>query len=115
MNSYDWSHIPEEQMNPLIRRKVIHSERITMARLSLAKGAHVPEHHHENEQISNVESGRLRFVIGGEEVVARTGQSLVIPPNVPHSVLAEEDSVAVDIFSPVREDWIRGDDAYLRR
>ena len=49
-----------------------------------------------------------------EKIVVRAGESLCIPPNVPHSVESLEDSVAVDIFSPVREDWVRGDDAYLR-
>jgi quercetin dioxygenase-like cupin family protein len=47
-------------------------------------------------------------------MVVRTGESLQIPGGVPHRVEALEDSVALDLFSPPREDWIRGDDAYLR-
>ena len=58
--------------------------------------------------------GSLRFVVGGEEVVAAAGESVVIPPNVPHRVEALEDSVVLDVFSPRREDWLAGDDAYLR-
>jgi quercetin dioxygenase-like cupin family protein len=114
MKHHNWNAIPEEQMNPLVGRKVIHGEKITVARLRLSKGAIVPLHSHVNEQISMLESGRMRFVIAGEETILRAGESLQIPPHAPHMVEALEDSVAVDLFSPIREDWIRGDDAYLR-
>ena len=88
---------------------------MTVARLYLRKGSSVPEHSHHNEQISMIEQGSLKFVIGGQEIVLKAGQVLRIPPNLPHSAEAMEDSVAVDLFSPPREDWIRGDDAYLRK
>ncbi len=88
---------------------------MTVARLYLRKGSSVPEHSHHNEQISMIEQGSLKFVIAGQETVVKAGQVLRIPPNVPHSAEALEDSVAVDLFSPPREDWIRGDDAYLRK
>ena len=68
-----------------------------------------------NEQITTLEKGRLRFIFDDNELIVATGESLQIPSNVPHRVEALEDSVALDLFSPVREDWIRGDDAYLRR
>lgn len=115
MPTYNWKEIPREQMNPLVARQVIHGDRITIARLTMAKGAFVPVHSHVNEQISTVESGRLEFVLDGEKIIVAAGQSLVIPSNVPHSAEALEDSVAVDVFSPVREDWLRGDDSYLRK
>jgi quercetin dioxygenase-like cupin family protein len=115
MDVYRWNEVTEEQMNPLVSRKCIHGSQMTVARLSLAAGAVVPMHHHVNEQISMIESGRLRFVIGGVEQIAEAGDAIRIPPNVPHTVTAEVDSVAVDLFSPIREDWIRGDDAYLRK
>ena len=114
MKHYNWTEIPEEQMSAAISRQVIHGETMTVARIRLRKGAVVPLHQHVNEQISMLESGRLRFVISGEERIAQAGTMLAIPPNAPHLVEALEDSVAVDLFSPVREDWIRGDDAYLR-
>lgn len=101
-------------MNALVSRKVLHTGLLTIARLELKCGAVVPEHHHENEQVSMVESGSLRFVLEGKEVVVGAGRMLTIPPNAPHSVFALEDSVAIDVFTPRREDWIRGDDAYLR-
>ena len=105
----------KEAMSALVSRQVIHSDTMTLARIDLKKGALVPEHSHHNEQISMVERGAVRFVLAGVEKIVKPGDILQIPPNVPHSAEALEDSVAVDLFSPRREDWIRGDDAYLRK
>ena len=104
-----------EQLNPRVGRKAIHGETMTIARLELQKSAVVPEHRHENEQICMVEKGALKFVVDGKQQVVRSGEVLTIPPNAPHWVEVLEDSVVTDIFSPRREDWIRGDDAYLRK
>ena len=111
---YNWSQIPEEQLNDLVARQMIHGETMTIARIHLRKGAVVPLHQHPNEQISMVEHGRLRFLIAGQEQIVQGGDMVAIPPNAPHLVEALEDSLATDLFSPIREDWIRGDDAYLR-
>lgn len=115
MQVYEWERVQKEQMNPLLVRQVIHGGNITVARLQLRKGCSVGEHHHHNEQISMIEKGALRFVLNGEERIVKAGGVLRIPPNAPHSAEALEDSVAIDLFSPIREDWIRGDDAYLRK
>ncbi len=114
MQLYDWSRIEKEQLNPLIARQVIHGKKLTVGRLFLKKGAVVPAHSHPHEQITLLEQGRLLFTIDGREQELQAGQALEIPPEAVHQVQALEDSVAVDIFAPVREDWIRGDDAYLR-
>ncbi|MCL5746301.1 MAG: cupin domain-containing protein [Acidobacteria bacterium] len=105
----------EEQLNPLLGRKVIHGKNLTVARIRLRKSVVVPTHNHRNEQITLLESGVLRFIIEGEEKIARAGDVIEIPPDAAHSVEALEDSVAVDLFSPVREDWVRGEDSYLRK
>jgi len=115
MKLYNWDDVAEEQLNPHISRKMIHSATMTVARLRLLKGAVVPTHSHVNEQISNVEQGALHFVTPSGEVTVRAGESLCIPANLPHSAVCLEDCVVMDVFSPVREDWVRGDDAYLRR
>jgi len=114
VNLYNWTEIPEEQLNPMISRQMIHTKTMTVARLRLRKGAIVPLHNHINEQISMVERGKLRFVIAGEERIVTGGQIVAIPANAQHMVEALEESLATDLFSPIREDWIRGDDAYLR-
>jgi quercetin dioxygenase-like cupin family protein len=115
MKLHNWEQLPAEQMNASIVRKVVHTEQMTIARLNIQKDAVVPEHAHINEQVASVEQGALLFHIGGVDQVVRAGESLVIPPNVPHGVVALEDSVVTDVFTPRREDWIQGDDAYLRR
>jgi quercetin dioxygenase-like cupin family protein len=115
MQTYNWDTVTKEKMNPLLVRQVIHSEKMTVARLEMSKGCLVPEHSHHNEQISTIAQGRVRFVLGGKEVVVGAGQVLRIPPHVPHSAEALEDAIGVDLFTPPREDWIRGDDAYMRK
>lgn len=114
MERYNWSAIAEEKMNPLLSRQVIHTGQMSIARIKLRKGAVVPLHQHVNAQVSMVRTGALRFDMGGESVVVRAGEVVAIPPNMPHRVEALEDSMATDLFTPQREDWIRGDDAYLR-
>lgn len=115
MTLYDWSGVPAEQLNPHISRKSIHLENMTIARLEVRKDAVVPEHSHLHEQVSFIESGALKFFIGGREQIVRGGEFLAIRPHEPHSVVALEDTVVTDLFAPVRSDWARGDDAYLRR
>jgi quercetin dioxygenase-like cupin family protein len=115
MELNDWNRLEREQMNPRITRKVIHSAHMTIARLELQKDAVVAEHSHANEQVTMVERGALKFFIEGRELIVRAGEVLTIPPHAPHAVEVLEDSVAVDVFSPPRDDWKRGDDAYLRR
>jgi len=114
MKLHRWNQVPIEQLNPLVTRQVLHCERITISRLTLKKGAVVPRHQHENEQITTLEQGRLRFVFDNGEQMVDAGESLQIPSQAAHRVEAIEDSVALDLFAPIREDWVRGDDAYLR-
>jgi quercetin dioxygenase-like cupin family protein len=115
MPNYDWASIEKEQMNPFLVRQVIHGDHMTIARLELKKGASVPEHSHHNEQVSMVQSGRIMFSLAGVQSTVGAGETVRIPPNVPHFVEVIEDCVVFDLFSPRREDWIRGDDAYLRK
>ena len=115
MTHIDWSAVPAEQLNDKLTRRMVHTGGLTVARLVLKAGAAVPEHRHENEQFSIIESGALKFLVSGREVVVKAGQSLALQPNEPHSALALEETVAIDVFTPPREDWRRGDDAYLRR
>lgn len=114
MASVRWDDFPLEVMNPLISRRVWHGEKMTVAQILLKEGAQVPWHHHTHEQTTTLQSGRLLFRLGEEETILEAGDMLRIPPEVPHQVTALEASVAVDLFAPVRDDWQRGDDAYLR-
>jgi quercetin dioxygenase-like cupin family protein len=111
---YRWDDVVPEQMNALTTRQYVVGTNTMLARLVLQKDAHVPLHSHMHEQISHVVTGALSFKIEGRDVTVRAGEILCIPPHVPHEVVALEDSVALDIFNPPRQDWIDGDDAYLR-
>ena len=114
MEPQRWQDEPEEQLSADIGRRMLHTETMTVAWITLAKGAVVPRHDHPNEQVATVLEGRLRFLVDGEEFVVSAGQSVPLGANVPHEVEALEDTVVLDVFSPVREDWLRGEDAYLR-
>ncbi len=114
MDRYNWQDIPEEELNDRMTRQVVHTAQSTIARLRLTAGAVVPLHHHVNEQVSMVKSGVLQFELGGEKVVLHAGDVLVIPPHVPHRVEVLEDAEVTDLFTPARQDWISGADAYLR-
>ena len=110
-----WLEEPIEELSPTIGRQLINTETMTLARVTLRQGAVVPQHAHPNEQIATVLEGRLRFHVGDEdEFVLAAGESVYLPANVPHGVEVLEDTVVLDVFSPVREDWQRGEDAYLR-
>ena len=115
---YRWKELPAEPMKGTITRRLITSERMMIAHVYLKKGDDVPQHSHENEQITYILEGSLHFWLGekGErEITVRAGEVLVIPSWLPHRALAIEDTLDVDVFNPPREDWLNGTDAYLRR
>ncbi len=110
-----WSELPQERINPSIVRQFITAERVTVARFELARGGVVPRHAHENEQVSYIVSGALTFVFDDRRVTVRGGEVIQIPPNVPHAAEVIEDCVAIDVFSPVRQDWLDRTDTYFQR
>jgi quercetin dioxygenase-like cupin family protein len=115
---HQWANIEREQLAPGIARRYMYGDNIMVAQILLDKGAVVPKHAHMNEQISNVISGRLEFRFGedGSDIrVAGPGETVVIPGHLPHEVAALEDAVAVDLFSPPRQDWIDGTDDYFKK
>jgi quercetin dioxygenase-like cupin family protein len=109
-----WHTEPVEELSPTIGRQLVHTGNMTIARITLGAGGYVPRHEHVHEQVANVLEGRLRFVVGDEEQEVGAGESVVIASGVPHEVEALTDAVVLDVFSPVRDDWVRGEDAYLR-
>ena len=114
VTKYRWADLSEEQLNPLLTRKLITGDRVMLSELVLKKGCIVPPHHHENEQVSYVLRGTLKFVVNGKEIILHTGDVLHIRSNVVHSAEALEDTLDLDVFSPPRQDWLDGTDQYLR-
>jgi len=115
MQLFDWETVRKEQMNPKIWRKVITGEKITLAQIFIAKDGIVPTHQHGNEQMSYIAQGALKFEINDQEIMVRKGEVVHIPANVPHGVVALEDTLSIEIFSPIRKDWLTGNDDYLRK
>ena len=113
-----WTDIPKEQVTAQLSRRLVTGDRMMLAQVYLEKGCVVPRHSHENEQITWIVEGALRFWIGedgAEEVVVRAGEVLCIPSNVPHKAEALEDTLDVDLFSPPRQDWLDGTDTYFHQ
>lgn len=112
-----WGEIPLETVTDSITRRLFTGERMMIAHVYLEKGAVVPTHHHENEQLTYIVEGALRFWLGEEgditELVVDAGEVLYIPSNVPHRAEALEDTFDLDVFSPPRQDWLDGTDSYF--
>lgn len=115
MEIHSWDTMNWEKVTEDISRKIVTGVNEMVAQVYLKKDALVPEHHHVSEQISYIVQGSLKFWVGGEELILRAGQLLVIPSNVPHKALALEDTLDIDIFSPIRQDWLDGTDTYFHR
>ncbi len=115
MEHYAWKDLEKEVLSPTMGRKIITGEKVMVAQVFLSKGAVVPEHSHESEQITYILEGALEFELEGRTVVVSAGEVLRIASNVPHRAVALEDTLDLDIFSPVRTDWLTKKDDYLRR
>jgi len=109
-----WNTVERETLNPLIDREMLTGQNLMLARVIMKKGAHVPLHHHHNEQVTYIMEGALKFAIDGKEIVVKAGEVLCIPSNMPHEAWALEDTIDLDVFNPPREDWLNKTDDYLR-
>jgi len=115
---YRWEDLPKEAVKGDLSRRLIAGERVMIAHVYLDKGCIVAQHSHDNEQLTYILEGKLRFFLGDDEsevVDVGAGEVLHIPSNLPHKAEALENTLDVDVFSPPRQDWLDGTDAYLRR
>jgi len=113
-----WDDVPLEKVNASMQRRIVTGERMTVARIWFKDGFLVPLHSHVHEQVTQVMSGRMRFRLGAdraEVVEIGPGEVIVIPSNLPHEALCIGDVEEMDMWSPRRDDWLDGTDAYLRR
>lgn len=111
-----WDDMPKERVTDAIDRRLVTGHRTMLAHVYLKKGSVVPQHSHDNEQFTYILEGALRFFLGAdksEEVVVRAGEVLHIPSNLPHEAVALEDTLDLDVFTPVRQDWLDGTDTYF--
>jgi quercetin dioxygenase-like cupin family protein len=115
---YRWDSMKKERVSDMLERRLITGERMMLAQVYLKKGCIVPKHSHENEQLTYILEGALKFSLGedgAEEITVSAGEVLLIPSNVPHKAEALEETLDIDIFSPPRQDWLDKKDDYLRR
>lgn len=104
-----------EAVNPQMTRRLLWGERMMAAFMEFKQGFVVPVHQHENEQLTYVVSGLMRFQLDDRELLLHPGEVLLIPGGTPHGAVMVEDTVEMDFFSPPRQDWIDKTDTYLRR
>jgi len=115
---YRWDSMKKERVSDMLERRLITGDRMMLAHVYLKKGCIVPKHSHENEQLTYILEGALKFWIGddgAEEITVSAGEVLLIPSNIPHKAEALEETLDVDVFSPPRQDWLEKRDDYLRR
>jgi quercetin dioxygenase-like cupin family protein len=101
-----WDEIALEKITEMMSQKIVVGDREMLAQTYLKRGAMVPRHAHESEQMTYVLQGALRFVVGDEEIIVREGEVLHIPAWTPHQAEALEDTFELDVFSPIRSEWI---------
>lgn len=115
---YRWKDLALEKVTDSLDRRLITAERMMLAQVYLKKGCIVPKHQHENEQLTYILEGALRFWIGDDgkqEIVVKAGEVLHIPSNIAHRAQALDDTLDVDVFSPPRWDWLNHTDTYFHR
>jgi quercetin dioxygenase-like cupin family protein len=105
-NLFDLKHIAEREVVKGYNGKFIHSDHMTMAYWRIEAGHDLPEHHHEHEQVVNVLSGQFELTLDGQPILLERGKVLVIPSNVPHAGRSITDCEILDVFQPVREDYV---------
>jgi len=114
----NWDEVPIEQVTPQMQRRLVYGDKVMVARMKFKDGFLVPLHSHENEQVTQVISGTIRFWFGAnkeETMDLHAGDVVVIPSHVPHEALMIGDVEEVDTWTPIRRDWLDGTDDYLRK
>lgn len=117
VHKINWEDIPTEQVAPKMKRKLVYGDKVMIAKMQFEDGFVVPLHSHENEQISQVLSGTVRFWFGANKeqtLDLNAGEVIVIPEHLPHEALMIGDVEAIDTWAPIRNDWLDGSDDYLR-
>ena len=100
------NELPPLQLAPGIIGRIVTADSMTVAHVSIVAGSVLPEHAHVHEQVVNVISGKLELTVEGVAHILAPGTAMVLPPNMPHSGKAITDVQVIDVFHPVREDFI---------
>lgn len=114
VRTISWDAERKERMNDLLTRQFVSGEMATLARLEGPRGCKIVEHSHPNEEFTWINQGVVQFTVDGREILVRQGEVVIVPANVRHALTVLEDAVFTCFFAPAREDWLRGEDRYLR-
>jgi quercetin dioxygenase-like cupin family protein len=110
----EWDQVPVLELSPGVRIRTPSGQHLMLSLVEFDAGAVVPAHSHPHEQAGMVLEGRMRFTIGAQSRIVEPGGSYIVPPDVPHSAAAVDGPVrTLDIFSPPREDYVRGDNRFV--
>lgn len=102
------NNIQAENVSQGVERRIMaYDEELMLVEVKLEKGGVGAVHTHPHHQVDYLVSGKVEFELNGEKKMMNPGDSVLIPPNVPHGAYALEDSVLLDIFSPARKDFLK--------
>lgn len=113
MSFYDFESMTPAEITATYLRKIATGENITVAQVEVKEGSVTQAHSHQNEEVVLVLKGCWRFNLPGGAVTIGPQQMLCIPPGVEHSSEVLEDTVALDICAPTREDWANGENTIM--
>lgn len=113
-NLYQFDATNKEKISDKITRQYIMGSQSMLVKWTLQKGAIIPLHFHPNEQVTWITKGSVKVLSQGKEFIVKAGEVLIIPPNVPHEFFALEDTIDIDFFTPVREDWLNNTATYIQ-
>lgn len=104
---WSWDAVPRRRIAPGVERQILHGDRMMVCRLTIAANTTTAAHQHQHEQITLIERGRVRFLVGSEERMCRAGDLVILPGGTWHGcTILDEESILIDIFSPIREDFL---------
>jgi len=105
---YLWDAMPKETVRPGVKRAGFRGDDVLLVMNWLQPGMQTNPHRHPFEQISYVVQGRMRFVVGDEEILTDAGSVIRVPPDVVHfgEPVGDEPVLNLDVFSPIRADYL---------
>jgi quercetin dioxygenase-like cupin family protein len=101
-----WDEIALDKVTEMLSRKIVTGEREMLVQVYMKRGCLVPLHSHQSEQMTYVLQGALKFLVAGEEITVREGEVIHIPSGIEHQAEALDDTFELDIFSPIRAEWL---------
>lgn len=113
-NLYMLDAVSKEKLSDKITRQYVMGSQSMFVKWTLKKGAVISLHFHPSEQITWITKGSVKVLSQGKQFIVKAGEILIIPPHVPHAFYALEDTIDIDFFSPVREDWLNNTANYIQ-